>query len=125
MAYADDMARLNRRRMLAQALMQQDMQPQGQQAGRFYVGPTALSTIGQLGSAIGGTMLDRKLEKQERTATDRQRQSMMDALRGITGTPTDGSPNSMPGTSGPPSSMVPPDPQREAALAALRGLPIE
>jgi hypothetical protein len=82
MAYADEMAQLQRRRMLAQALIQQ--QPQGQQAGRIYVAPTPLSTLGSLAGIAGGALLDRKLAKEEKAATATERKRLSDALRGFT-----------------------------------------
>jgi hypothetical protein len=83
MAYADDMASVNRRRMLAQALMQQGLQPQGQQVGRMFVGPTLLSSLGQLGTVAGAAWLDRKAEKQGKIATETERKRLADALRGL------------------------------------------
>jgi hypothetical protein len=84
MAYADDIAQLQRRRMLAQALIQQGGQPQGQQAGRIYVAPTPLSTLGSLAGIAGGALLDRKLSKEEKSVTEAERKRLSDALRGFT-----------------------------------------
>jgi hypothetical protein len=122
MAYADDIARLQRRRMLAQALIQQGGQPQGQQAGRIYVAPTPLSTLGSLAGIAGGALLDRKLEKEEKAAKETERKRLSDALRGFMGPDSSAPPNGVEGSQGP---VTPPDPKREAALAVLGGLPIE
>ena len=122
MAYADDIAQLQRRRMLAQALIQQGGQPQGQQAGRIYVAPTPLSTLGSLAGIAGGALLDRKLAKEEKAATETERKRLSDALRGFMGPDSSAPPNGVEGSQGP---VTPPDPKREAALAVLGGLPIE
>lgn len=116
MAYADDMARIQRRRALAQALIQQGGQPQGQMAGRFFVAPNALSTIGALGSIAGGALLERKGEKEQKAATDTERKRLAGALRGLMGEPGQ--------ASGAPASP-PADPRRAAALSVLQGLPVE
>lgn len=116
MAYADDMSSIQRRRMIAQALMQQSMQPQGQMAGRFFAGPTALSTLGALGGIAGGALLDRKAEKQEKATTEAERKRLADALRGLMG----GNVIDERGATGQPV-----DPRREAALSVLKGLPVD
>lgn len=131
MAYADDMAQIQRRRMLAQALIQQGAQPQGQQAGRFFVAPNALSTLSSLGSIAGGALLDRRGAKEEKSATDAERKRLADALRGLMGggplEEVERAPGviSERGATGSPAASSAPDPRRAAAMAVLQGLPVE
>jgi hypothetical protein len=151
MAFADDMAALERRRQIAQALMGQGFQPQqAQQSGRFLVGPTALSTLGRVGSLALGNVVDRNIAQKETAATNDERNRLAQALLGMAGgggastavpnpAAATGGPNADATTqsSGPPAGgALPPtapaappgadaDPRRAAAVAALRGLPLQ
>lgn len=88
MAYAEDAARLAKKRQLAQALIAQGAQPQGMQAGRTFVGPTPISGLASLAGIVAGGVMDRKLEKKEKGLADDRRKQLADMLRGMTGSPT-------------------------------------
>lgn len=141
MAYADDMAALERRRQLAQALMQQGFQAQpAQQSGRFVVGPTAMSTLGRLGSLALGNIADKRIAKDEQAATDAERDRLAQALMGMSGgapkSPDtaqtfpladngEGTAPTAPGSApAQPSTAPSMDPRRQAAIAALRQMPL-
>lgn len=85
MAYAEEQARLAKKRQLAQALIQQGSQPQGMQAGRTFVGPTAISSLASLAGIVAGGVMDRKLEKKEKGLNEERRKQLADMLRGISG----------------------------------------
>lgn len=142
MAYADDIAALERRRQLAQALMMQGAQAQAPvQSGRFAVGPSALSSLGRLGSIALGTYADRKFEGKQKEAGETERNRLAEVLRGMGGeapmaTPGINPNEPQPGTgevqtpggapSAPMAPAAPPaDPRRAAAAAALRGMTVE
>lgn len=147
MSYSDDLARLQKKRGLAQALIQQGTQPQGMQAGKFFVGPTPVSGLASLASIIAGGVMDRKLEKKEDTLKEDRRKQLADMLGGITGqqspaqiptgtTPANDVPMDNPAAQKPPgmiseagampsaASQAQADPKRESMLQFLQTLPI-
>lgn len=148
MAYAEEAARLAKKRQLAQALIQNGTQPQGMQAGRLFVGPTPVSSLASLASVIAGGVMDRKLDKKETSLKEERAKQLADALRGMTGqsAPKLEQPPEMPQAaadrpgiiadqgiaagSGPnrsPMSAAQPalDPQRESMLQFLQSMPLE
>lgn len=150
MAYADDIAQIQRRRQMAQALIQQGGQPQGMQAGKFFVGPTPFSGLAGLASIVAGGVMDRRLEKKEKGLTEGRQKQLAEILSGITGggsppsapppqptqmanQPVDGGsiPSKPPLQSAQAATMAnaqssPPsaDPQRASMLQFLQGLPV-
>lgn len=156
-SYEQEQSRLNRRRMLAQALSQSQPR-QGQMVGRFYVAPSPLEQLAATGQQLAGAFIERKTDKEEAGLQERRRKELADALRGLSGQrgPFElPSPQNTPGgidESGamggsfpgpvsatpqnpieqavlnatiPAAQKAPVDPQREAALAVLQGLPLE
>lgn len=138
MAYADDLAANQRKQQLAQALVQQGAQPQGIQAGKFFVGPTPFSSLASLAGIVGGGVLGNKLRTQESTLKTEERKRLGDILSAMAGQPSSpdsnqpaaaspvGAPGAMPAPQ--PNPVMPssaPDSQRASMLQFLQGMPIE
>ena len=119
--YQQRMREVERRRQIAEALVAGGSAPQGQMAGRFFSGPTNTSALAGLAAILGGRVLNRRADREEEQATGEERQRLGEQLRRMsdpTFTPGGGIGGGNP--SGPP-----PDPQTQAALEAVGGLPIE
>lgn len=72
---------LNRRRLIANMLMQQGMQPtQGQMVGRFYVPPSLAQGFAGLGSTLAGALLAGDIDKKSSQAVDDDRKMVLEAL---------------------------------------------
>lgn len=111
---------IDRRKMLAQALMNQQ-RPQGSMAGRFYVRPSAASNVVSGLANIGGIYQANKADKEQLQLEEDQKAQLAKAIREMTGAPPPVMDQS--GMTGP--SSAPANPQREAALSVLRGLPLD
>mgnify|MGYP001359262178 CR=1 FL=1 len=78
---AVNLQNLNRRRLIANMLMQQGMQPaQGQMVGRFYVPPSLAQGFAGLGSAVIGALLAGDIDKKSSKAVGDDRQMVLEAL---------------------------------------------
>lgn len=62
--YQEQMREVERRRRIAEALIASGAAPQGQQAGRFYAGPSTGSAVASLASIIGGRFLNKRADRQ-------------------------------------------------------------
>lgn len=72
---------LNRRRLIANMLLQRGMQPrQGQMAGRFYVAPSLMQNVGDLGAVLGGVLGSRSIDSQQDDLMGKDRQMVTDAI---------------------------------------------
>jgi hypothetical protein len=122
--YQDQMREVERRRRRAQLLQQYAQQPQLSDAGMFAQGPTALSGLAGLASALGGAYQNRKADKEEKQARadeqTRLAQAMQRILKG------GNAPGSDPATGeGGLVMNAAPDPQTQGALDLLQGMPLE
>lgn len=122
--YQEQIQEVERRRRIAQALQQQAMQPQGQQAGRFYVGPSKTSQVAGLVAALGGALMNRRADRDEKTAREGEQKRLAEMLQRIT-TGTNTPSVMMNGDPGVDGSATPPDPRMQAAQEIVGGLPIE
>lgn len=113
--YADQMREVERRRRLAQALVSGGSAPQGQQAGRFYVGPSNTSAIAGLAGILGGRYMNKRADREEKDARTTEQARLADAFRRLQG-------GGDPGVDG---AATPPDPRTQAASDIVGGLPIE
>lgn len=78
---AVNLQNLNRRRLIANMLMQQGVQPaQGQMVGRFYVPPSLAQGFAGLGSAGLGALLAGDIDKKSSKAVGDDRQMVLEAL---------------------------------------------
>lgn len=107
--YDDQMRAAERKRRIAEILRAQSMQPQLRDGGRFAVGPTALSGLAGLASALRGGYLDRKANQEEQQARTSEQARLAQAFQRM----TEGN-----GTSQP-------TPQMQAAGELVQGLPLE
>jgi hypothetical protein len=128
--YDQQMRQIERRRKLAQALMQQGAQAgQAASAGRFLVGPSAFSSVAGLASALGGAALENRANKDQDAAEDSERKRAAEALERLMG--RGGQPPGMideSGATGAPPMQLPgrgTDPRHAAALEYVHGLPID
>lgn len=103
---------LNRRRLLANMLMQRGMQPrQGQMAGRFYVAPSVLQNVGDLGAVLGGALGSRAIDSKQDDLMGKDRQMVTDAIMAYKQRLQGGAPQAAPGETAAPA-MPPPAPQQ-------------
>lgn len=73
---------LNRRRLIANMLMQQGMQPkQGRQAGRFFVAPNPLEHVAGLAQFGAGLYSNYSTDQQQKDIIQQDRQSVVDAIK--------------------------------------------
>lgn len=73
---------LNRRRLLANMLTQQGLQPaQGRMAGRFYVAPSPLQGGAGLAQVLAGTLGNRMIDNQQGDLMKQDRQMVEDAIK--------------------------------------------
>lgn len=133
---------INRQKMLAQMLMGQGQQPQGQMVGRFYVAPAASQRLSALASQLmGARAYGKATDSESQLATDRNQQ-MSDLINGGGSAPSagaqqpplietwnkdapassgvQGAPQSDPQSSSAPSPVSAPAPQAESANAPLQ-----
>lgn len=99
-----------RKRLLAQMLMGQGQQQDGQMVGRFYVAPSAGSRLASLGSALAGAHLHKGADQAEQAQQDEKRAALAKSL------------SELHGGAGP---RVGADPRQQAALGALSRGPME
>lgn len=112
-----------RRRQRALLLQQYAMQPQLQNSGQFAVGPTALSSIAGLASAFGGAYQNRKADKEEKQARTDEQARLAQAMKRILAGGTD--PGVDPVTGQGPAMNAAPNPQQQAAIDLVQGLPLD
>lgn len=73
---------LNRRRLLANLLVQQGLaQPQGRMVGRFYVAPNPMQGAANLASVAAGAFGNRMIDDKQKDVIQQDRQSVVDALK--------------------------------------------
>lgn len=73
---------LNRRRLIANMLMQQGMQPQqGQMVGRFYVPPSPVQHLAGLGSVLAGVLGSKYIDDQQGDLMKRDNEMVAEAVR--------------------------------------------
>lgn len=114
--YDQQTRQVERRRQLAQMLMQQaNAQPQ-QQGGRFYVGPTPFSALGRLASGVGGAYMEHKADQDQVAAEDAERKRLTEALGQMRGG------GAQPQQQGPAPGQ---SEQQGAAAQLLQGLPLD
>lgn len=108
---------LNRRRFLANLLMQQGLQQaQGKMVGRFYVAPSPVQGAANLASVLAGALGNRSIESEQGDLMKADRQSVLDAINAYRQkmAPTPGgvpSKADVPApTDGPPVQTMPPRP---------------
>lgn len=127
--YQEQIREVEKRRRIAQALQQQAMQPQGQQAGRFFVGPSKTSQLAGLAAALGGAFMDRRADRDEKAARSGEQARLAEALRKMqdpTYTPGGGIGGGMGRDTGVDGAATPPpDPRMQAAQEIIGGLPLE
>jgi hypothetical protein len=74
---------LNRRRIIANLLMQNGMQkPQGRMAGRFFVGANPLEYVANLAQTGMGALLTKDIEGKSKDLMTQDRQMVLDAMKG-------------------------------------------
>lgn len=74
---------LNRRRLIANMLMQNGMQkPQGRMAGRFFVGANPLEHVANLAQTGLGAYLTNDIDSKSKDLMTQDRQSVVDAIKG-------------------------------------------
>jgi len=79
---AVNLQNLNRRRLIANMLMQQGAQPQqGQMVGRFYVPAGLARGFSGLGQTLAGALLAGNIDKKSSQAVDADRQMVVDAIK--------------------------------------------
>lgn len=124
--YDQQTRQIERRRQLAQMLMQQaNAQPQ-QQGGRFYVGPTPFSALGRLASGVGGAYMEHKADQDQVAAEDAERKRLTEALGQMRG--GGAQPQQQGPASASPSGLVDtgdPAAREHAATQLLQGLPLD
>lgn len=127
-SYESEQEKLKRRRMLAQAISAGGQMPQGQMVGNRYVAPHPLQQLAAVGQQLTGAYIDRNTNKQEASLKEQERKRMAEVLRGLIkpgGVISEEGAMGGAGMPGQPSMNAPLDPQREAAMAVLRDLPLE
>ena len=73
---------LNRRRLIANMLMQNGMQkPQGRMAGRFFVGANPLEHVANLAQTGLGAYLTNDIDSKSKDLMTQDRQSVVDAIK--------------------------------------------
>lgn len=78
---AVNLQNLNRRRLIANMLMQQGLQPaQGQMVGRFYVPPSLAQGFAGLGSTLAGALLAGDIDKKSSEAVDADSEMVRKAI---------------------------------------------
>jgi len=124
--YDQQTRQIDRRRQIAQMLMQQaNTQPQ-QQGGRFYVGPTPFSALGRLAAGIGGAYAEHKADQDQTAADDAERKRLTDALGQMRG--GGAQPQQQGPASASPSGLVDtgdPAARERAAAQLMEGLPLD
>lgn len=79
--FSADQAALDRRRQLAQAVMQSGMAPlQGQMVSGHYVAPGLLGHLSQVGKFLGGMAMDKQLDEQQKTLSNARNTQMAEGL---------------------------------------------
>ena len=79
---AVNLQNLNRRRLIANMLMQQGAQPaEGQMVGRFYVPAGLARGFSGLGQTLAGALLAGNIDKKSSQAVDADRQMVVDAIK--------------------------------------------
>lgn len=109
--YEAAQAQLQRRRALAQALMQGGQMPQGQMVGNRFVAPSPWQQLAAVGSQLAGAYMDRNTNKREASIKQQERQRLAEVIRQL------GLPGGQPPGEGP-TAQLPRDPGMSMPAAA-------